>query len=171
MAGTGRAKGRRRRWLSGLPVKPANDRLADTQGIHKRHDIDPKDRLLAIPECRTGQKAGRAIAAQVRDDHPVPRCGQHGRDPGIAVNVVGPPMQKNDRPAISRAGFGVSHAQQAASTCFSVPNGGSGCSDIRLFPGWPEVGGTSVAHGVARHHPRLVPAPAAPATPAAPVLN
>ena len=70
-------------------------------------------RLLAIAQRFTGKKSRRAIAAQIRDDHPVARRRQQRRDIDIAVNVVGPAVQKNDRGTIGGAGFGVSDIQQA----------------------------------------------------------
>ena len=70
-------------------------------------------RLLAVAERFTRKKARRAIAAQIRDDHPVARRRQQRGDIDIAVNVVGPAVQKNDRRAIGRAGFGVSDIQDA----------------------------------------------------------
>ena len=71
------------------------------------------DRLLAVAERFTGKKARRAIAAQIRDDHPVARRRQQRGDIDIAVNVVGPAVQKNDRRTIGGAGFSVSDVQDA----------------------------------------------------------
>ena len=70
-------------------------------------------RLLAVAERVARKKARRAIAAQIRDDHPVARRRQQRRDIDIGVNVVGPAVQKNDRGAIGGAGFGVSDIQDA----------------------------------------------------------
>src|SRR5260370_24551682 len=66
------------------------------RSIHQSDDVERDRRLLAIPERSARKKARRAIAAQIRDDHPVARrCQQRGHI-DIAVNVVGPAVQKND---------------------------------------------------------------------------
>ena len=69
--------------------------------------------VLAIAHRFIGKKSRRAVAAQIRNDHPVARRGQQRRDIDIAVNVVGPAVQKNDRRTIGGAGFGVSDIQDA----------------------------------------------------------
>ena len=74
-------------------------------------DVDPEDRLLAIPDRRIGTEAGRTVTAQVRNDHAVSRRSEQDSDIGIAVNVVGPPVQQDDRRAIVRTGVGVPDAQ------------------------------------------------------------
>ena len=71
------------------------------------------DRLLAVAERVAGKKARRAIAAQIRDDHPVARRRQQRGDIDKAVNVVGPAVQKNDRGTIGGTGFGVSDIEEA----------------------------------------------------------
>ena len=43
-------------------------------------DIDSDRRLLAVAECFAGKKSRRAIAAQIRDDHPVAGRRQQRRD-------------------------------------------------------------------------------------------
>ena len=93
--------------------KPASDRLLDLERIHQGDDVDGERRRLAVADRVARQKARRAIAAQIRDDHAIARRGQHGRDIDKAVNVVGPAVQKNDRRAIGRAGFGVADIQDA----------------------------------------------------------
>jgi hypothetical protein len=55
----------------------------------------------------------RAIAAQIRHDHPV-ACGrQHGRDIDKAVNIVRPAMQQNDGGTVGGAGLGITDIEQA----------------------------------------------------------
>ena len=61
----------------------------------------------------TRKKARRAVAAQIRNDHPVARRRQQRGDIDKAVNVVGPAVQKNDRGTIGGAGFGVADIQDA----------------------------------------------------------
>src|SRR5262249_28194507 len=52
------------------PIKTGENRPLDLESIHERDGIDGQCRLLAIPQSFTGKKAGRAVAAQIRDDHP-----------------------------------------------------------------------------------------------------
>ena len=79
----------------------------------KRDDIERNRRLLAIAERFTGKKSRRAVAAQIRDDHPVAGRRQQRRDVDKAVNVVGPAVQKNDRRTIGGTGFGITDIEQA----------------------------------------------------------
>jgi hypothetical protein len=95
------------------PIKTGQDRLLDLERIHQSDDINSDHRLLAIAECFTGQKARRAIAAQIGDDHPVAGLCQQRRNIHIAVNVVGPAVQKNDRRTIALTSFSVSDVQEA----------------------------------------------------------
>ena len=95
------------------PIKAADGRLLDFERIHQGDDIESDHRLLAVAERVAGKKARRAVAAHIRDDHPVARRRQQRGDIDKAVNVVGPAVQKNDRGTIGGAGFGVSDIQQA----------------------------------------------------------
>ena len=92
---------------------PAEDRPLDLERIHQSDDIESDHRLLAIAEGVAGKKARRAIAAQIGDDHPVARLRKPRRNVDIAVNVVGPAVQKHDRRTIARASFSVSDIQDA----------------------------------------------------------
>ena len=57
----------------------------------------------AIADCwplrdvSLGQEARRAVAAQIGNDHAVAGRRQERRDVDIAMDVVGPAMQKDDR--------------------------------------------------------------------------
>ena len=95
------------------PIKTGDDRLLDFESIHQGDDIDGERRLLAIADRVTGEKSCRAVAAQIRDDHPVARLRQQRRNIGIAVNVVGPAVEKNDRRTIGGTGFGISNIEDA----------------------------------------------------------
>jgi hypothetical protein len=53
------------------------------------------------------------VTAQMRDHDPVARRCQQRRDIDIAVNIVGPTMQKNYRRIIGGAGFSVSYIEDA----------------------------------------------------------
>ena len=59
------------------------------------------------------QEARRAVAAQVRDDHPVARGGQQRGDVDVAVDVVRPAVQQEDRRPVGRAGVGVADVEDA----------------------------------------------------------
>ena len=95
------------------PVKPGEDRLLDLERIHQGDDVERERRLLAVADRVAGKKARRAIAAQIRDDHPVARRRQQRRDVDVAVDVVGPAVQQDDRRTIGGAGFGVADIQDA----------------------------------------------------------
>jgi len=53
------------------------------------------------------------VAAQIRDDHPVAVRRQQRRNVDIALNVVGPAVQKNDRRTIDWSSFSVPDTQDA----------------------------------------------------------
>src|SRR5918998_3104821 len=95
------------------PITTGDGSLLDLESIHQGDDIDSEDRLLAIPDRLTGKKARRATTAQIRDDRPVALRRQQRRYIDIAVNVVGPAVQKNNRRTIGGAGFSVSNIQDA----------------------------------------------------------
>ena len=79
------------------PIETGEDRLFDLERIHQCDDIGSDRRRLAVADRLARQKARRAIAAHVGDDHPVARRRQQRGDIDIAVNVVGPAVQENDR--------------------------------------------------------------------------
>ena len=95
------------------PVAAAEDRLLDLERIHQRDDVDGERRLLAVARRRSRKEARRAIAAQIRDDHPVAGRGQQRRDVDIAVDVVGPAVQQDDRRAVGRTVLGIADIQNA----------------------------------------------------------
>jgi hypothetical protein len=67
---------------------------------------------LGIAEGVAGQELRRAVAPQVRHDHPVAfGCQQRG-DIDIAVDVVGPAVQKHDYWTVRGAGFGVTDIEE-----------------------------------------------------------
>ena len=83
------------------------------QRISQGNGIDGDHRLLAIAGRIGGKKSRRAIAAQVRDDHPAARRRQQRRDIDIAVNIVGPAVQKNNDGPVGWAGLSVADIQDA----------------------------------------------------------
>src|SRR6476469_6258685 len=89
----------------GCPRTPdeTTDRdLLDLERIHKRDDINRGCRRLAVAEGVICKKPSRAVAPQVWHHHPIARGGQHRGDIDIAVNVVGPAVQKDDRRTLGR---------------------------------------------------------------------
>ena len=79
------------------PIEAGEGRLLDLERIHQGDGVDGDRRRLAVADRVARKKARRAIAAQIRHDHPVARRRQQRRDIDKAVNVVGPAVQKNDR--------------------------------------------------------------------------
>jgi len=94
----------------------------DLERIHQSDDVEGYGRLLGVPERGTRKKARGAIAAQIRDDHPVAGRGQQRRDIDKAVNVVWPAVQQNYRGTIGRAGFSVSNVEEAGVDLLSELN-------------------------------------------------
>src|SRR4051794_22399821 len=82
--------------LFASPIKAGEDWLLDLEGVEKVLEIDGQCRGLTVAHCFARQKSRRAVAAEVRNDHPVPRPCEHRRDVDKAVNVVGPTVQQND---------------------------------------------------------------------------
>ena len=67
---------------------------------------------LAVAEGVAREEARRAVAAQIRHDHPVAGRRQQRCDVDEAVDVVGPAVQEDDRRAVGRTGFGVADVQE-----------------------------------------------------------
>ena len=97
------------------PVGAGDDRRLDPEGVHQRDDVDCQDRLLPVAERLVGEKARRAVAAQVGDDHPVSGRRQQRRDLVEGVNVVRPAMQQNDRRTVGGTTVGVSDVEDDGS--------------------------------------------------------
>ena len=95
------------------PVGAGDDRLLDPEGVHQRDGVDRQDRLLPVAGCLVGEKARRAVAAQVRHDHAVARRRQQRRDLGEGVDVVRPAVQQHDRRTIGRADVDVADVEHA----------------------------------------------------------
>src|SRR6202790_1939857 len=95
------------------PVKTSEDCLLDLECVHQGDNVERDDRLLAVPERIAGKEARGAVAAQIGNDYPVARRGQHRGDVNKAVNVIRPAVQKNDRRTIRRAGLGVADVELA----------------------------------------------------------
>src|SRR5262245_37905212 len=97
----------------GAPIKPSEDRLLNLESIHQSDGIESKCRLLAIAERFTRKKPCGAIAAHKRNNYFVARRRQQRGNIDIAVNVVRPAVQKDDRAAVGGAGFSVSHIEKS----------------------------------------------------------
>jgi len=77
------------------PIESSEGRLLDLESIHQGNDIDGDPPIAG--HCGSfsfDRKARRAIAAQIRDDHPITRRRQQRRDIDKAVDVVRPAVQK-----------------------------------------------------------------------------
>ena len=95
------------------PIETGDGRLLDFESIHQGDDIGSDHRLLAVTDGFGRKKTRRAVAAQIRHDHPVALRRQQRRDIDKAVNVVRPAVQKDDGAAVRRTGLGVSDIQDA----------------------------------------------------------
>ncbi len=82
------------------------------QGIHQREHIRTYGGLLAGARRGCIQKAGAAMAAQVRHDHAVALRRQHGGNVDVAVDVVRKTVQQDHGTAVFRAGFMVANIEQ-----------------------------------------------------------
>src|SRR5207344_3012011 len=69
--------------------------------------------LLAVPDGLVRLEARRAVAAQVRDDHPAAGRDQQRGDLLVAVDVVRPAVQQHDRGSIGGARVDVADVQEA----------------------------------------------------------
>ena len=89
--------------------------------------------LLAIADRVGRQKARRAVATQIGDDHPVAGRRQQGRDIDEAVDVVRPAVQQDDRRPVGRAGFRVADVESAG---VDLLERGEGCVRPRSNRGY-----------------------------------
>ena len=62
------------------PIKPGEDGPLDLERVHQSDAIKRDHRLLTIAEGVAGQKARRAKATQIGDDHPVARLRKQRRN-------------------------------------------------------------------------------------------
>ena len=78
-------------------------------------------RLLAVAEGPVRQKPGRAEAAEVRNDHAVTGGRQQRHHVVVAVDVVRPPVQQDDRRTIDGSGVDVAHVEKAGLDLAEAP--------------------------------------------------
>ena len=90
---------------------------------HQGDGVERDDGRLAVAERLTGQKGRRPVAAQIRHNHPVAPGCQQGGDVNVAVNVVGPAVQENDRRAVGWAGLRVRDVQETGVDLFQWTKG------------------------------------------------
>src|SRR5215467_2791900 len=95
------------------PIKTGEGRLLDLESVKKVLEIHGKSRWLPIPDRFIREESRGAIAAQVRDDHPVAGRGQQRRNINKTVNVVRPAVQENDHWSVGGTGFSVTDIQDA----------------------------------------------------------
>ena len=79
----------------------------------QRDRVERERRLLAVADRLVGEEAGRSEAAEVGDDHPVAGRRQQGNDVGVAVDVVRPAVQQDDRRPVGRPPVDVADVQGA----------------------------------------------------------
>ena len=95
------------------PVEAGDDGRLDPERVHQGDRVDRERRLLAVAERLVGEEARRAVAAQVRDDHPVAGRRQQRDDVGVAVDVVRPAVQEDGRGTVGRAVLHVADVEDA----------------------------------------------------------
>ena len=64
--------------------------------------VDGEHRLLAIADPIAGKEPRCPVAAQVRNDYPIARRREPGRDIGKAVDVIRPAMEQDHHWAAPR---------------------------------------------------------------------
>src|SRR6201988_5130855 len=52
------------------PIKTSKNGLLDLERVHQRDHIESDGRLLSVTRCLCCKKPSRAIASQMRNDHP-----------------------------------------------------------------------------------------------------
>ena len=76
------------------PVEPGAGRLPDPERIHQRDGVDREGGLLTVAGGLVRQEARRAVAAEIRHDHPVSRRSEQRDDVDKSVDVVWPAMSR-----------------------------------------------------------------------------
>ena len=94
-------------------IEAAEDRLLDPERIHEIDHVTGQGGGLAVSNGIAGKKARRAVAAQIRNDHPVAGRRERGGDVDVAVNVVRPAVEENDRPSPVGARLRVRDVEEA----------------------------------------------------------
>ena len=80
--------------------KPATTAF-DPEAVHQGDHVERECRLLAVAERLVRKEASRSETTQVGDDHPVSGGSQQGDDVGVAVDVVRPAVQQDDRRSVA----------------------------------------------------------------------
>jgi hypothetical protein len=93
------------------PVEAGDDGAFDPEGVHQGDHVVCERRLLAVAERLVRKEASRSEAAQEGDDHPVAGGRQWGDDVGVAVDVVRPAVQQDDRGSVCRPPVDISDVQ------------------------------------------------------------
>jgi hypothetical protein len=95
------------------PVESPDHRARDPQRIHERDDVGGQNGLLAIAHRVRRTEPRAAVAAEVGHEDPVSAGGQDRCHVDVAVDVVGPSMQQDDRRTVGRAVLGIPNVQYA----------------------------------------------------------
>jgi hypothetical protein len=95
------------------PIEAGDERLLDLERVQEGDGVDGERRLLAVAHGLVGAEARAPVAAQVRHDHAVLGRGQRGGDVDVAVDVVRPAVQQEDRRAVGGTELDVADVQEA----------------------------------------------------------
>ena len=95
------------------PVETRDDRRLDLERVHERDRVDGERRLLAVAERLIREEPRRAEAAHVGNKHAIARRRQQRRDIGVAVDVVRPAVQQDDRRTVGGTEVDVADVQEA----------------------------------------------------------
>src|SRR5262249_3138987 len=83
------------------------------QRVHEREEIVAKSRLLTRARSFRGQESRRAVAPEVRGDHPAAGCDQLWRDLVVRVHVVGEAVEEEHGRTAHRTDRLIGHVEDA----------------------------------------------------------
>ena len=99
--------------LRAPPVEPGDDGRFDPESIHQGDRVEGERRLLAVADRLSRKEARRSEAAEVGDDHPVAGRRQERNSVDVAVDVVRPAVEQDDRRPVDRPPVEVPDVQGA----------------------------------------------------------
>jgi hypothetical protein len=95
------------------PVVTRHHRASNRERIHQGQEVVAEHRLLSGARRIGGEKAGRAIAAQIGSDDAAAASNQQRRHVVERMDVVRKPVQENDRRAVGGPGLLVGDLENA----------------------------------------------------------
>jgi hypothetical protein len=84
------------------PIVAGKDRALEGERVDQIEEVAAEGRLLARAPGLRIEKSCRAVAAQIRRDHPIARGGERRRHVVIGMNIVRKAVQQYDRTAAGR---------------------------------------------------------------------